>query len=76
MFMERPVIGADKPGDLPTALISEVEHDTRCGGYGGWWTNVLDGGAVGWAVNPEDEYDGVGYAICRCMTISDGTKHD
>lgn len=45
-------------------------HDDRCGGYGGWWTDRLDGGNIGWAVDPKDEYDGVGYAMCSCMAES------
>lgn len=43
------------------------DHDERCGGYGGWWAEELDGGAIGWAVNPEDEDDWIGYAMCACM---------
>lgn len=46
-------------------------HDSRCGGYGGWWAATLDGGAIGWSIDPEDEYDHIGYAICGCMKNPD-----
>ncbi len=58
----------DKRGDNV-----EQEHDARCGGYGGWWAQVLDGGAVGWATPPEATKDGIGYAMCACMAASGRT---
>lgn len=48
-----------------------TDHDERCQGYGGWWARTLDGGAVAWSVPPEEEEDGIGYAMCACMLEGD-----
>jgi hypothetical protein len=37
----------------------------RCGGYGGWWARELRD-AVAWEIRPDEDEDGVGYAICGC----------
>lgn len=58
-----------EPEEAAEQLLAAITHDERCGGYGGWWATELDGGAVGWAIPPQHEDDGVGYVVCQCFPI-------